>query len=104
MVGSNLWGVLLVGGEGLPDPPDRLDADTAETVLLVLAGVCVIGMLVVLRTVQKMATRMALLGLLLAVGVTMYLQRENLEDCAGQCTCRIFAQDIDMPEVGQRCP
>ena len=87
------------------DIQDRLKSDQVETAIIALLVVCGIGMVVVLRTVQKAATRMLVLGVLFIVGIGLWVQREQLRDCEGQCTCRLFAQDIDMSEVpGLTCP
>lgn len=84
---------------------DRLKSDQVETAIIALLVVCGIGMVVVLRTVQKVATRLLVLGVLFIVGIGLWVQREELRDCQGQCTCRLFAQDIDMEEVrGLNCP
>ena len=85
--------------------PERLRSDQVETAIIVLLVVCAVVMVVVLRTVQKVATRMLVLGLLFLVGIGLWVQREQLKDCQGQCTCRLFAQDVDMSEVpGLTCP
>lgn len=84
---------------------DKLDRDTVEIAIIVLLVVCGIGMVLVLRTVQKMTTRLALLGILFVVGIGLYLQREELEDCREQCTCEVFGLDIEVDEVrGLPCP
>ena len=89
----------------LADLPERVRSDQVETAIIVLLVVCAVVMVVVLRTVQKVATRMLMLGLLFLVGIGLWVQREQLQDCQGQCTCRLFAQDIDMSEVpGLTCP
>jgi hypothetical protein len=84
---------------------DKLDRDTVEIAIIVLLVVCGIGMVLVLRTVQKMTTRLALLGVLFVVGIGLYVQREELEDCREQCTCEVFGLDIEVDEVrGLPCP
>ena len=89
----------------LADIQERIKQDQAETAIIALLVVCGIAMVVVLRTVQKVATRMLVLGVLFVVGIGLWVQREELKDCQGQCTCRLFAQDIDMEEVpGLLCP
>ena len=89
----------------LADIQERVKSDQVETAIIALLVVCGIAMVVVLRTVQKVATRLIVLGLLFVVGIGLWVQRENLKDCEGQCTCRLFAQDIDMEEVpGLTCP
>ena len=87
------------------DLPERVKSDQVETAIIALLVVCGIAMVVVLRTVQKVATRLLMLGLLFLVGIGLWVQREQLRDCQGECTCRLFAQDIDMSEVpGLTCP
>ena len=89
----------------LADIQERIKQDQAETAIIALLVVCGIAMVVVLRTVQKVATRMLVLGVLFVVGIGLWVQREELKDCEGQCTCRLFAQDIRMEEVpGLSCP
>ena len=89
----------------LADIQDRIKQDQAETAIIALLVVCGIAMIVVLRTVQKVATRLLVLGVLFVLGIGLWVQREELKDCEGQCTCRLFAQDIDMEEVpGISCP
>ena len=89
----------------LADIQERIKQDQAETAIIALLVVCGIAMVVVLRTVQKVATRMLVLGVLFVLGIGLWVQREELKDCEGQCTCRLFAQDIDMEEVpGISCP
>jgi hypothetical protein len=82
----------------LADFPDSVDADQVETAIVVLLVVCAIGAVLVLRTVQKMATRMLLLGILFVVGIGLWWQREELQDCQGQCTCHVFGQDVSVPD------
>lgn len=84
---------------------DNFDRDQIEFAIIVLMVVCGIGMVAVLRTVGKASTRLALLGLLFVIGIGLYLQREELDDCRGRCTCHVFGMDVDMPEVGGlTCP
>lgn len=84
--------------------PDTVEKDQVELVIVGLLVVCALGMVLVLRTVQKAATRLLLVGLLFVVGIGLWLQREELEDCRGQCTCRVFGQDVQMPDASALCP
>jgi hypothetical protein len=89
----------------LADLPDRLEDYQVEYTILVMLAVCAVGMVVVLRTVQKATTRLLLLGVLFIAGVGLWWQREELQDCKGQCTCRVFAQDVNMPDpISFNCP
>jgi hypothetical protein len=83
--------------------PEGLDSDQAQTVLLGLLALCVVGLFVVVRTVQKATTRLVLIGLLVAVGASLWVQRENLQDCAGQCECHVFGRDVRVPDPDGVC-
>jgi hypothetical protein len=83
---------------------DNLNDDTVRNGLLVLMFVCGVALIIVLRTVAKQSTRFLLVGLLAGLGVLLYLQRERLDDCADQCTCRILGQDVDIDGAGALCP
>lgn len=99
---GTVLGILAQVNEG----EDRIDRDTLEIAIIVLLVVCGIGMVFVLRTVQKMSTRLALLGVLFLVGVGLWLQREQLEDCRDQCACQVFGLDLEVPDTvrGLPCP
>jgi hypothetical protein len=89
------------------DVPDRLDADKVELAIIILLVVGGIGMVAILRTVQKATTRLVLLGLIFILGIGLWLQREELQQCEdrSQCTCRIFGLDVKMPETfNNSCP
>ena len=84
--------------------PDGLNSDSLQNVILALLVVCALGVILVLRTVQKLMTRMILVLALVAVGGGLWLQRENLQDCKEQCTCRLFGQDVRVPDIATLNP
>lgn len=101
---ASVAGAARAGGI-LAELPDRLRSSQVETAIVVLLIVCAIGMVVVLRTVQKATTRLLAMGLLFVVGIGLWLQREELQDCEGQCTCHVFGMDVDLPDpVNFNCP
>jgi membrane associated rhomboid family serine protease len=51
----------------------------------------------VLRLVHQVAWRAALLGLLAAVALFVYVNRAPLETCARTCECQMAGQDITVP-------
>jgi hypothetical protein len=83
---------------------DRLDDGTVKAVLLGLMFVCGIASIVVLRTVAKVTTRVLLIAVLVGLGAVLYIQRDRLDDCADQCTCRVFMFDVDVSGAGAFCP
>lgn len=52
---------------------------------------------VVIRLVHKAMLRFALLGLIAAVGLFVYVNREPLQACARTCECQIADRDITVP-------
>jgi hypothetical protein len=85
-------------------PDDALDADQLETVIIGLMVVCAIALVFVLRTMQKVGTRVVLSVALIAIGGGLWTQRQALQDCAGQCECRVFGQDVEVPDPDAFCP
>lgn len=83
--------------------PEGIDSDQAQTIVLALLAVCVVGLFVVIRTVQKVTTRLILAVLLFAVGAGLWVQREQLQDCAGQCECHVFGRDVRVPDPDGVC-
>lgn len=80
--------------------PESLDPETLRTVALVVLAVLVFAALWVLRTVQKVMTRLLLLGLCVVLGVGVWLQRDELGECRRTCACQLFFQDVEVPERG----
>ena len=81
---------------------DTLDGDKVKTALLLLIFVCIIAIVIVLRTVKKQTTRFVVIGVLAVLGVGLYIQRAKLNDCSDQCTCRVLGQDVAFdPELHQ---
>ena len=83
--------------------PDSIDSENAQRVVLGLLGLCLVGMFIVIRTVQKAMTRLILAVLLFAVGAGLWLQREQLQDCAGQCSCHVFGRDVIVTDAAGVC-
>ena len=79
--------------------PEALDADSLRWIILVVLCVVVVAMYLVIRFVQKMATRALLLIALAIVGVALFVERENLEDCVDTCSCSLFGEDVTIPET-----
>ena len=78
--------------------PSWLDVDT----LLWLIPVVILGlfglMFIVFRFVTQLVTKAILLALLAALVVGLWVQREDLGDCVDTCTCRLFGQDVEVPD------
>jgi hypothetical protein len=80
-----------------------INPDQAEMIVIGLMVACAVALVFVLRTIQKVATRVTLTILLVAIGAGLWVQRENLQDCRGDCECRLFMQDVRV-DPGVFCP
>ncbi len=67
--------------------------NVAQISLVTLLGLTVL----VVRMVQKLSLRLVLLGLIAAVGLFVYVNREPLKACARTCECQIADRAIDVP-------
>jgi hypothetical protein len=66
-----------------------------------VAQIAIVTLLVltvlVIRLVQKLSTRLLLLGLIAGVALFVYVNRNALEQCARTCECQIADRDISVP-------
>jgi hypothetical protein len=69
----------------------------ADNAALVSIGVLVVVTVLVAWVVQKTTWRFALLGVMLALALFVYANREAFRACARTCECRIAEQDITVP-------
>lgn len=69
----------------------------ADNMTQISAGTLVVLMFLVIRLVQKLAIRIALLILIAAVGLFAYINRAPLEQCAKTCECEIAGQELSVP-------
>lgn len=88
----------------LAQSPVDLNQEQFEWLILGLVAACVVSIVFVVRTVQKLATRAILSVLLVAIVGGLWWQREELQDCRGQCECRLFGRDLELPDPNEFCP
>jgi hypothetical protein len=76
--------------------PKSLGPDDLRTVaIVVMVALPIIGFLV-MRFIQKMVLRVILLGALLGMGVFVYYQRDELQDCVPKCACEFFGYSVQV--------
>ncbi len=85
--------------------PDWLDPDTLQWAILVAIAVLLYLMYVVARTIRRALTRFLLFILLAGVGLSLWIQRADLQDCVDTCSCSLYGQDVEIPadERLERC-
>ena len=77
--------------------PDWLDPNLLQWVILVAIVVLLYLMYVVVRFVQRAVIKIVLFALLAGIGVSLWVQRTNLQDCARTCECSLYGQTVDVP-------
>ena len=83
---------------------DWLDAEKLRWLLLAPIGLVAAGLYLVVRFVGKLLTRVALVVVLVGLGVSLWLQRADLADCAQDCSCSLFGRAVQVPaDVNPNC-
>ena len=77
--------------------PDWLDPEMLQWVILVVIGVVLYLMYVVFRFVRRLAMKVALFVLLAGFGLSLWIQRDDLQDCARTCECSLYGQTVVIP-------
>ncbi|MBT5579908.1 MAG: hypothetical protein HOH36_10170 [Acidimicrobiaceae bacterium] len=78
--------------------PDWLDPQTLQWAILVVIAVLLYLMYVVARTVRRALTRFLLFILLAGLGLSLWVQRDDLQNCVDTCSCSLYGQDVEIPE------
>ena len=65
--------------------------------ILVVIAVLLYLMYVVVRFVQRVVLKLVLFALLAGFGVSLWVQRADLEECARTCECRLYGQTVEVP-------
>ena len=78
--------------------PDWLDPQTLQWAILVVIAVLLYLMYVVARTVRRALTRFLLFILLAGLGLSLWVQRDDLQNCVDTCSCSVYGQDVEIPE------
>lgn len=77
--------------------PEWLDPELLQWILLIVLAVVLYLMYTVVRFVQKVVVKMVLFGLLALFGLSLWVQRTDLQDCARTCECRLYGQTVQVP-------
>ena len=77
--------------------PDWLDPELLKWLILVVIAVLLYLMYVVVRFVQRTVMKIALFALLAGVGLSLWVQRADLDDCARTCECQLYGQTVEIP-------
>ena len=78
--------------------PEFLDPRALRAVSMVIVVILALLVFIVVRMAAKMVTRVVLLGILVALGVGVWVQRSELDDCKVDGQCEFFGFDVQVPE------
>ena len=78
--------------------PDWLDPQTLQWVLLVAIAVLLYLMYLVARTIRRALTRFLMFVVLAGLGLSLWVQRDDLQDCVDTCACSLYGQDVEIPD------
>lgn len=77
--------------------PEWLDPELLTWIILVVIAVLLYLMYIVVRFVQRVVLKLVLVAVLAGVGVSLWVQRADLEDCARTCECSLYGQTVTVP-------
>lgn len=77
--------------------PDWLDPQLLTWIILVVIAVLLYMMYVVVRFVQRVVLKVVLFALLAGIGLSLWVQRTDLENCARTCECSLYGQTVEVP-------
>ncbi len=77
--------------------PDWLDPELLQWIILVVIAVTLYFMYLVLRFVRRTVMKVFLFVLLAGFGLSLWVQRDDLEDCARTCECSLYGQQVEIP-------
>jgi hypothetical protein len=77
--------------------PDSLDPGALRALSLVGIALVALAVLAVVRFIQKLVLRLALVAVLLVVGGALWVQRNELSSCRTEPSCTFFGQEVQVP-------
>ena len=78
--------------------PEWLDAERLQWIILGVLGLLLYGMYLVTRLVRQVITKFLLFVLLAGIGLSLWIQRADLEECAQTCECSLYGEEVAIPE------
>jgi hypothetical protein len=82
--------------------PEWADTTMVRNAILIALAVLLVLVVVVIRAVQKLVLKFVLLAALIAIGISLWAQREQLNDCAQTCDCHLYGQDVVLANTSLR--
>ena len=83
---------------------DGLTKTEAENLYLAGAIICALAILFVLRQFKNVTTRVLWVAILVVLSGFMIWQRQEVEECAGQCSCTLLGRELAIQDENAFCP
>lgn len=77
--------------------PDWLDPERLQWIILIAIALVLCAMYLVTRILRRVVMRFLLFVLLAGVGLSLWVQRADLQDCVDTCACSLFGQEVEIP-------
>ena len=90
--------------------PNAIEPDQLKTAVIAVLVVLGLFAFIAMRLIQKMATRVIMVGVLVAAGVYLYAQRDDIDACQQrvrrvvtapasdeECTCEFLGMEVKVP-------
>ena len=77
--------------------PAWLDPELLQWIIVVVMAVVAYLLYIVLRFVRRLVAKVVLLVALVGLGLSLWVQRADLQDCARTCECSLYGQEVDIP-------
>jgi hypothetical protein len=85
--------------------PETFDPELLRNVAIGGLVLVVVIAFLVMRFIQKMVLRVVLLGALFGLGLYVWGQRQELQDCVPTCQCSFLGFDVHIPaDATGACP
>lgn len=78
--------------------PEWLTAERLQWIILVALALNLYAMYLVAKLVRKAITKFLLFVVLAGLGLSLWIQREDLRDCVDTCECTLYGEDVVIPE------
>lgn len=79
--------------------PESVDPDMLRTIAIGALVALVVLAFLVLRFIQKMVLRVILVGALAGVGLFVWVQREELQECVPKCACTFLGMELKQEAI-----
>ncbi len=78
--------------------PDWIDPEMLQWIILAAIALLFYSMFLVARFIQKAIMKFVLFVILAGIGLSLWIQREELENCVDTCECSLYGAEVQIPD------